>query len=99
MVAFEPPFRYGYKSYTRPEYRGQQLLRVEAGDPVCRARGARQAIEFIEITNYASLQWSVRAGNERVGYAGYLRLGPWVWTLRTPGAAKHTFRFVHRPAG
>ena len=98
-VTFEPPYRYGYKSYTRPEYRGQQLMRIEAGDPVCIARGARQAIEFIEITNYASLQWSVRAGNTRVGYAGYLRLGRKVWTLRTPGAARHTFAFRHVPAG
>ena len=95
-VAFDRPgVRYGYKSLTRPEYRGQHLIAVVSvfADPIAIARGYPEAISFVESDNYASLHASRRFGNQTAGYAGFLRWRGRYYPFRSPGAKRHGFRF------
>ena len=95
-ATFERPYRYGYKGFTHPDYRGQRLQ-----DPVshltnalCIERGYPLAISLIESHNYASIVGSARRGNTEVGWAGYFKLFGRVYPFRSPGAKRHTFNFV-----
>jgi hypothetical protein len=96
-VAFEKPGeRYGYKSLTRPEYRGQHLLTAVAlfADPLVVARGYPEAISFVESDNFPSLHANLRHGNRRIGYAGFFHLRGRYYPFRSPGAKRYGFRFV-----
>lgn len=93
---FHKPYRYGYKSFTLPEFRGQHLLDLAVADPICSARGFEYGISFIETHNYASIRHSKRAGAIPIGYAGYLKLGKYAWPFRTRGAKRVGFAFYRR---
>jgi hypothetical protein len=95
-VTFERPYRYGYKAFTRAEYRGMHLQDALSylTEPPCIERGYPMAIAFVETHNYSSITQDVRRGNRVVGWAGYLKLFDRVYPFHTPGARKHTFRFV-----
>jgi len=95
-VDFDPPYRYGYKSYTKPEFRGRRLLSLAASDPICIARGYTYGMSFIETHNYPSIRVNHRYGNKLVGFAGYMNLFGRIYCFRTPGARRHTFRFYVR---
>lgn len=99
-VEVQKPFRYGYKAYTHPDYRGRHLVSRIAvhTDRLCLERGFTHAVGFIETHNYSSITADLRHGNVLVGYAGYLHLfGRWL-PFRTPGARRHGFRFIrHSP--
>ncbi len=94
-VSFERPFRYGYKGFTRPEYRGRRIARqvMRFADSECLKRGYTDTIVYVETHNYASLANLARLGNRCVGYAGYLKLFNSYLTFRTPGVKRHAFRF------
>ena len=56
-VAFEKPYRYGYKAYTRPEYRGRHLqkpIRLLA-DAYSIALGYTATVSYIELHNFPSM--------------------------------------------
>ncbi|MEM7101336.1 MAG: hypothetical protein AAF541_24000 [Pseudomonadota bacterium] len=93
-VETQKPFRYGYKAYTLPDYRGQHLLKPQYTDAICKSKGYAVATGFIELHNYASIRNSRRNGNRTVGFAGYFRILGKHYTFRTPGAKKFGFRFV-----
>ena len=95
-VEFERPYRYGYKMFTHPDCRGQHLQEAIGGltDAMCIERGYTRSISFVETHNYPSVATDLRRGNRRVGWAGYLKLFGWVFPFRSPGARRHTFRFV-----
>lgn len=95
-VAFEKPYRYGYKAYTRPEYRGQHAMDPTLTDRICIERGRRYALGFVESHNFSSIQRSRRLGNTCVGLAGYVKVFGRAYPFRSPGAKKHTFEF-YRP--
>lgn len=99
-VTFERPYRYGYKSLTHPDYRGQHLqsLASPVTDAACIERGYRKTLGFVESHNYASITNSLRLGNRLVGWAGYFKFFGRVYPFRSPGARKHTFRFVRSEA-
>jgi len=92
-VAFEKPYRYGYKSFTLPEYRGRHLRSQNLLDRSCSERGYRYAIVFIETHNFASIQWGEHRGYKVVGFVGYVKLFNKAYPFRSPGAKKHKFRF------
>ncbi len=96
-VAFEKPYRYGYKSFTLPEYRGRHLRSQNLPDRFCIERGYRYAIAFIETHNFASIRWAERRNNKVVGFVGYVKLFDKAYPFRSPGAKKHTFRFYRHP--
>lgn len=92
-VGFEKPYRYGYHAYTRPEYRGRHLRDPRLTDRLSIEQGCRFAVGFTETHNFASIRWNRRYGNERVGFAGYIKVFGKPYPFRTPGAKRHTFRF------
>jgi hypothetical protein len=95
-VTFDRPYRYGYRAFTLPEYRGKHLQDELAfvSDAPSIARGYTHGIDFIETHNYASIAQDVRRGHRIVGWAGYFTLFGRIYPFRTPGARRHTFRFT-----
>ena len=94
-VKVEPPYSYGYKWYTKPEYRGQGIIGQLAifRDKLGAETGITHNVGFTETHNYASWQTNQRLHTQFVGYAGYFRLLGKSYPFRTPGVVKHTFRF------
>lgn len=97
-VAVEKPYRYGYKGFTHPDYRGRRLLdaATRVTERVCLERGFTHGVGFIETHNYASVVSDLRRGNRCVGWAGYLTVFGRTWPFRTPGVRASSFRF-YRP--
>ena len=101
-VAFEKPYRYGYKAYTRPEYRGRHLIKsvTEYTDKLCIERGFTRGIGFVKTDNFASLAAEKKhKGYKGVGFAGYVKVFGKVYPFRSPGAKKSTFQFYRRIDG
>lgn len=100
-VQVQSPYWYTYKMHTVPAYRGRRLAGVltRFGDQVCRTRGLRAGVGFVETHNYPSLKANRYAGARPVGFAGYLRLSGRVFTFRTPGVRRYSFRFVRPDPG
>jgi GNAT superfamily N-acetyltransferase len=98
-VSFDSRHRYGYFAFTLPAYRGRHLprLSVPHRDRYCVARGCTQSISFISIDNRSSIRMATANGSHRIGFAGYLKLGPIFVPFRTPGVRKQGFRFF-KPA-
>jgi len=95
-VRFRRPYRYGYKAYTHPEFRGCHLQ-----VPVSRflddyfiARGFTHNIGFIETHNYASIASEERRGGRRAGWAGYFRMFGRALPFRSREARERGFGFV-----
>ena len=99
-VGFEKPYRYGYKSFTRPEYRGRHLQDPVArlSDRMCIERGYMYDINSVETHNYPSIASVKRHGHRLVGFAGYLMVWGRVYPFQSRGAKRHTFRF-YKPSG
>lgn len=95
-VTFERPYRYGYKALTHPDYRGRHLSDHVSRhtDALCVQRGYRYALSIIETHNFASIASDRRRGNRVVGRVGYVRLFGRIFPFHSPGARRHTFRFV-----
>jgi len=94
-VDFGAKYRYGYKAFTHPAYRQQQLQHLVGllTDPMMIERGFTHGISFVETHNFASRISDMKRGSVCVGYAGYFRLFGKVLPFRSPGAKKHGFRF------
>ena len=92
-VAFDKPYRYGYKAYTLPDYRGRHLLDNTLTDPICLSRGYTHGVSFVETHNYSSHINNQRIGNQPVGFAGYIKLAGHSYPFRTPAVKKIGFRF------
>ena len=94
-VGFEKPYRYGYKAYTLPAYRGRHLQDPTAivSDQECLANGFTYALSYVAIQNFPSIRSDMRRGNRLVGFAGYVRLFGRAFPFRWPGVRKHGFRF------
>ena len=97
-VTFDSRHRYGYFAFTLPEYRGRHLPRlpVPLRDRYCVARGCTQSISFISVDNRSSIRMATAIGNHRVGFAGYLKLGPIFVPFRTRAVREEGFRFFRR---
>jgi ribosomal protein S18 acetylase RimI-like enzyme len=98
-VGFAPQFRYSYKSFVLPAYRGQrivQALHALADDAELR-RGRTRAMNFVESDNYPSIASLERAGSRTAGYAVYLRLFGSIVSLGSPGARRCGVRFFAPP--
>lgn len=100
-VRFRKPHRYGYKAFTRPEYRGLHLQSALAPttDALLEALGYTHAIGYVDLSNYPSRRSSERHGNQAIGYAGYWRLFGRAWAFESPGAKRHGFAFFDPARG
>jgi len=98
-VVFEKPYRYGFDSFTHPEYRQQKLQNAIAyvTDPAFIKEGYTHAISFVETHNYPSLISSLSRSNIVVGYAAYLILFGKFFSFRSRGVKEIGFGFVKSP--
>jgi hypothetical protein len=99
-VDFGPRYRYLYKAFTLPEFRGRHAIRLFKGssDAYCLRRGRVATIAFIAIDNHSSIRYALGVGNRRIGFAGYMKLGSFFIPFRTAGVRTEGFRFfVPRP--
>jgi len=94
-VQFGPRYRYSYKAFTLPDFRGRHATRAfkPLSDDYCVQRGRDSTIAFIAVDNRSSIRLAVGLGNRRIGLAGYLKLGPVFIPFRTSGARAEGFRF------
>jgi hypothetical protein len=97
-VSFDARHRYGYFAFTLSEHRGRHLprLAVPLRDRYCVARGCTHSISFISVDNRSSIRMATAIGNRRVGFAGYLKLGPIFFPFRTRAVREQGFRFFSR---
>ncbi len=94
-VKVTKPYRYGYKAYTIPEYRGRHIGIVPGSfDYLDSERGYTHGVAFIETHNFASLAGSRRRKNRQVGYMGYFRLFGRTFPFRTRGVKACGVSFV-----
>jgi hypothetical protein len=98
-VDFGEKDRYGYKAFTLPEFRGRHLPRAfkPLGDGYCIARGCTDTIGFVEVDNRPSIGATLAQGYGRIGFAGYLKRGPFFVAFRTQGVRRRRFRFFVPP--
>lgn len=94
-VAVAREARYGYKSFVRPEFRGDHVATDVSifSDEICMKKGKTFALGFIDTHNFASYRAARRAGARTLGYACYLNCGRIFFSWHSPGAKKHGFRF------
>jgi hypothetical protein len=96
-VSCSPPYRYSFKSFTRPEYRGRRLSAYTSlgSDAVFLRRGCTHAISYTATHNFASIRTEASKGNVPIGFAGYIVFGERRFTFRSPGCRRAGFAFVH----
>ncbi len=94
-VHCEAPFRYSFKSYTRPSHRGLRLSTYTSlcSDVLFMRLGCTQAISYTNICNFASIRTEASKGNRYIGIAGHLSIGRLHLTFRSPGCRRAGFRF------
>jgi len=94
-VDFDPRYRYGYKTFTLPEYRGRHVLRLFTPqvDSYCMKRGRQSAICIVAVDNDPSMRFVLGTGFRRIGFAGFLRRGALFFPFRTAGVQAEGFRF------
>lgn len=102
FVEFPVEYRYGYKAFVLPEFRGQKLISLiyhfQANYYL--ELGISKVIGYIEINNFASFASGEAYGKSNktlkrmdLGYAGYWSKGPFFLAFRTPAAKAAGFRF------
>ena len=97
-VVFPSGFRYGYKAYTLPEYRGRHLREatIPLQDKYCVERGCMHSLAFIAVDNYASTRYTTRIGFTRVGFVAFYKTGSRCIAYHSPGVKKLGLRFESR---
>ena len=89
-IRFDDSFRYSYKSFVRPECRGQriaQALHALADRPDLR-RDRSSALNFVDLDNDASRAALERAGSRTLGYAAYAKCFGLVVAVRSPAVKR-----------
>lgn len=92
-------FRYGYKIFVSPQYRGLRISYSNARyhDPLYVHAGINKDIGYIDLHNTLSLKNAYRDPNRTcIGFAGYLKCGPHYLTFRTARVRPHlSFERAH----
>ncbi len=94
-VRVSKPYRYGYKAFTHPDYRGQRLNAAISffSDAYFLARGYTYDIGFVDVHNMSSIATRKYKGNVAIGYAGYLNWFGRCLPYRTPRVKRSGFEF------
>ncbi len=89
------PYRYGYKAFTHPSYRGQHLNAAISfsSDGYFLERGYTHDVGFVDIWNRSSIATGKYKGNSVIGYAGYLIWFGRCLPFHTPGVKRTGFEF------
>jgi hypothetical protein len=100
-VEIDRSLRYSYKSFVRPEHRGQRIIQAlhALGDRPELWRGRRASVSFVTSDNFASLSSLERAGARVVGYASYARVFGMLLAFHSPGVRRAGIRLRPPPAG
>ncbi len=93
VMHFSSDYRYTFKSFTVPAYRGQHLL------PLALARLLTEAVKeehkglvgYVEAHNASSLKSTLRLGYRIFGTCFLIRVLGHAFTLRTPGCRHYGF--------
>ncbi len=99
-VGLDDRLRYSYKSFVRPECRGEriiQALHALADSPELR-RDRHFTVDFVDADNCASLAALERSGSSRIGFAVYARGFGGLFALRSPGL-KRAGISLYEPSG
>lgn len=98
-VEIDRSLRYSYKSFVRPEYRGQRIIQAlhALGDRPELWRGRRASVSFVTSDNFASLSSLERVGARVVGYASYARVFGMLVAFRSPGVRRAGIRLRPPP--
>jgi hypothetical protein len=93
-VDFGPKHRYAYNAFTLAEFRGHHATRLFnlRSDAYCLRRGRLSTIAFIATDNQASIRSALGIGYRRIGFAGFLKLGPLFLPFRSAGVKSEGFR-------
>ena len=100
FIRFGKNYRYVYKTFTLPEYRGRHLLRpfTPIRDRYCvTTRGCTRSIAYIDLDNHASIRFAIAIGQRRLGTAGYVKWGLIFLPFATPRVRKQGFGFFMQP--
>ena len=94
VIHFDPGWRYAYKGFTHPDYRGKRLhgIGLTLAARTYAAAGERGILSCVQSTNFPSLRSRQRTGQQIVGKIYMLRLGPRWLTWSTPGCRPYGFR-------
>ncbi|WP_286220122.1 hypothetical protein [Marinobacter apostichopi] len=88
--------RYVYKAFTRPEYRGQNIVNSISVATESIYKGRTHNIAFIESHNYPSIRSAMKMGNKVIGYAGHWKIGSRYYCFRSPRARRLGFQFLSK---
>jgi GNAT superfamily N-acetyltransferase len=96
-VDFSHRYRYAYKSYLRPDWRGRGLSHeiYNRANELCPSGDRSMTIGYAHLDNLPSIRAARRMGGRTVGFAGHISLLGITLAFRTPGASRHGFRFFH----
>jgi len=94
-VRVEPPYSYAYKSFTRPDYRGQRLLPslILFGDAEMLKQGCTHRAGFIAITNFSSLKVGKHIDSKIIGYGAFAGYFGRCFSIRSKPVAEIGFEF------
>lgn len=97
-AVFPPGYRYGYKAYTLPEYRGRHLRdgTIPLRDKYCAERGCLHSLSYVAVDNYASMRGARRNEVTRVGFAAFYKKGSRFVSYHSSGVRRLGFRFESR---
>ncbi len=93
-----PPFRYGYKALTLPEFRGLRLQDqlIGVSDELCLRRGLTHALGCVETHNFSSLRADKKRGTVLSGYVVLFHIAGKTFLWRSPGARAQGIRLFNR---
>ena len=95
-------YAYAYKSFVRPDYRGQRLgpaIYLFMNSKLCK-QGRTHLVSFVSLTNFRNLAVGKHIGTSPIGHAGYIEIFGRSFSFRTRSVKKIGFEFYqpHMPA-
>jgi hypothetical protein len=98
-IELDAGLRYSFKSFVRPEYRGQRILQAlhAFADRPELWRGRRASVSFVNADNFASLAALQRAGARTLGCATYARIFGALISFRSSGLRREGIRLCPPP--
>lgn len=94
-LRLQGPFRYSYKTFVRPEYRGRRIAQAlhALADSSELRRGRLLAVNLVDACNHASLAALRRTGSRPLGWIGFAKCLGVVLAFHSPGVRRAGLRF------
>ena len=92
------PYCYSYKSFARPDYRGQRIVPalILYSDQEMLKDGYTHRAGYVDVSNFASLAMAGPMGSEHIGHAGFLHWFGRCFSFRTKPVRDIGFEFFGR---